>query len=111
MAKITQRLLIIFYEGFRGCPRESPECRSEEVLPRGWPTICDTVQMLIAGQDLKREFITELIYPAIQANAIYEVSLSPSQKCRSSYLINGHWLERVPSRDFISATCHRSRDD
>jgi hypothetical protein len=26
-------------------------------------------------QDLKREFITELIYPAVQANAIYEVSL------------------------------------
>jgi hypothetical protein len=26
-------------------------------------------------QDLKREFVTELIYPAIQANAIYEVNL------------------------------------
>jgi len=25
-------------------------------------------------QDLKREFITELIYPAVQANCIYEVS-------------------------------------
>ena len=24
-------------------------------------------------QDLKREFITELIYPAVQANCIYEV--------------------------------------
>ena len=24
-------------------------------------------------QDLKREFVTELIYPAVQANAIYEV--------------------------------------
>lgn len=48
MAKITQGLLIIFYEGFRGCPQESPECRSEEVLPRGWPTMpCDAVQMLI----------------------------------------------------------------
>ena len=33
--------------------------------------------MLISNsQDLKREFVTELIYPAVQANAIYEVSLS-----------------------------------
>lgn len=24
-------------------------------------------------QDLKREFVTELIYPAVQANCIYEV--------------------------------------
>jgi hypothetical protein len=37
-----------FYEGFRGCPQESPECWSEEVLPRGWLTIpCDAVQKLI----------------------------------------------------------------
>jgi hypothetical protein len=26
-------------------------------------------------QDLKREFVTELIYPAVQANAIYEVHI------------------------------------
>ena len=26
-------------------------------------------------QDLKREFVTELIFPAVQANAIYEVNL------------------------------------
>lgn len=25
-------------------------------------------------QDLKAEFVTELIYPAVQANCIYEVS-------------------------------------
>jgi len=30
---------------------------------------------MICYQDLKREFITELIYPAVQANAIYEVIL------------------------------------
>jgi len=32
------------------------------------------------SQDLKREFVEELIYPAIQANCIYEVpSFSPPQ--------------------------------
>jgi hypothetical protein len=30
---------------------------------------------MVCWQDLKREFVTELIYPAVQANAIYEVSL------------------------------------
>ena len=30
---------------------------------------------MICWQDLKREFVTELIYPAVQANAIYEVNL------------------------------------
>ena len=30
---------------------------------------------MMCCQDLKREFVTELIYPAVQANAIYEVSL------------------------------------
>jgi argininosuccinate synthase len=30
---------------------------------------------MMCWQDLKREFVTELIYPAVQANAIYEVSL------------------------------------
>jgi argininosuccinate synthase len=28
---------------------------------------------LTLSQDLKAEFITELIYPAVQANCIYEV--------------------------------------
>ena len=32
-------------------------------------------------QDLKREFITELIYPAVQANCTYEV---PSPDSRPS---------------------------
>ena len=27
----------------------------------------------LCTQDLKREFVTELIYPAVQANCIYEV--------------------------------------
>lgn len=33
-------------------------------------------------QDLKREFVEELIYPAVQANCIYEVPrfLSPSSE-------------------------------
>ena len=36
-----------------------------------------SIRMLISdSQDLKREFVTELIYPAVQANAIYEVLLS-----------------------------------
>ena len=28
------------------------------------------------AQDLKREFVTDLIYPAVQANAIYEVRIA-----------------------------------
>jgi hypothetical protein len=30
---------------------------------------------MMCWQDLKREFVTELIYPAVQANVIYEVNL------------------------------------
>jgi argininosuccinate synthase len=30
---------------------------------------------MMCWQDLTREFVTELIYPAVQANAIYEVNL------------------------------------
>ena len=33
--RITRRLLIMFHEGFRGCPPESPQRRSKKVLPRG----------------------------------------------------------------------------
>ena len=29
----------------------------------------------LIAQDLKREFVTELIYPALQANCIYEVRM------------------------------------
>lgn len=32
---------------------------------------CSVLKIFV--QDLKREFITELIYPAVQANCIYEV--------------------------------------
>ena len=32
---------------------------------------------MCAIQDLKREFVTELIYPAVQANCIYEVRVTP----------------------------------
>jgi hypothetical protein len=32
---IIRRLLIIFHEGFRGCPPESPQGWSKKVLPRG----------------------------------------------------------------------------
>jgi len=31
-----------------------------------------------SDKDLKREFVTELIYPAVQANCIYEVLIFPS---------------------------------
>lgn len=33
-------------------------------------------------QDLKREFVTELIYPAVQANCIYEVHASSNLNYR-----------------------------
>jgi len=39
-------------------------------------------------QDLKREFVTELIYPAVQANCIYEVSDSLTRKICTNDLLN-----------------------
>ena len=62
----------------------------------------------ICLQDIKREFVEELIYPALQANCIYEVRLSYLQKI--FHFIYGH-LERIPPRNVISASCHRSRND
>lgn len=61
--------------GFRCCTQEGPCDRREEILFGGLDTRLSYFYVLeyLVTQDLKREFVTDLIYPAVQANCIYEV--------------------------------------
>lgn len=94
----------LILSGFFGRREKGIEGRRQKVLLRGIkPMLC--LAYLNAPQDLKREFITELIYPAVQANCIYEVS-------RVSNLNIAHTkTECVSSWDFSGASGHCSRND
>ena len=69
--------LAIHLKGLRSCAREGPQSWRQEILPRSQYYNCDVFHFLLnqvgTFKDLKREFVTELIYPAVQANCIYEV--------------------------------------
>lgn len=57
---------------------------------------------------MRREFVTELIYPAVQANCIYEVRVFLRRPSRS--LIRPH-IERVLARYLAGSPRHRPRHD
>jgi hypothetical protein len=68
---------LIHLSGLRSRKGQSSQGRSQEVLPQGSYSLLEPLEWdlkhSLLSQDLKREFVTELIYPAVQANCIYEV--------------------------------------